>query len=237
MNVMQPHNPFSSKQMDEEAAYRRKQNKAMAMLFIEFFSRSVEVFIREKFGERYFNLLGATSTSTMLVVAIIAMLQFQGRMTFGSMVLGLYLIAYVIAAVWHVRQAKRRKELVKSTYSGSSLMLKWIRSNGIKIQEYQVKQYAEPLAVAAASFIAGFISYQLSLWLFIAAMSLFVRMQYEAQKSREKYLNRIDQLLDAQEEADAIRGLKQPSESRGVEVWGAFTQEQQALLLKNKQGQ
>ena len=237
VNLMHGSNSFSTKQMDEEAAYTRERKKATAMFVIEFFSRSVEVFLRQRFGERYFNLLGATSSSTMLVVAIIALLQFEGRVTFGNMVLGLYLIAYVIAAIGHVRQAKRRKEQLKSTYSGAPLVYEWMHAKGIKVQEYQVKQYIEPLLVFSASLIAGIVSSQLALWLFISAFCLFVRMQYQAQKSREKYLDRIDRMLEAEEEADAIRGLKQPNESKGVEVWGAFTPQQQELLLKERIGQ
>lgn len=236
VNIMNATNPFSSKQKDEEAAYERARRKAIVSKVMELFTSSVYVFTHINMGVRYFDLLGATgSAATLLTVAILAMIELEGKAQLGSVIMALYLFAYVIAAVFHIRRGQKLIGKIKTTYSGTPWLYALIASvfkDAPPIQEYQVKLYVEPITVFVASFFVGIVSPQLSLWLAFSAVCMFVRGQQAARQAREKYLDMIDEQIEAEEMTAIVRGLKQPAQARGVECWGAFTPQQQELIFK-----
>lgn len=223
------------------AAQQRAMGKALAIMIMEFFSRSVEVFIRKDFGVRYFDLLGATGSGlTLFVVTMIAASQLNENMQFGNAVLGLYLLAYVVTALVHIFLAKRRKEVIHSWYSGEPLLYSWILKDIAwpRTEEHHVKLYVEPAAIFLLAIPIAILSPQLSAWLTFSSICMFTRGQRALRASRERYLDLVDAQIEADRMADAIKGIKQPYESKGVEVWGAFTPEQQQLILKQTgQGQ
>lgn len=210
--------------------------KALAMMAVEFLARSVEVFIHKGFGSRYFDLLGASGSAlTLFVVTMIAAVQFKDdTMQSGNVILGLYLLAYVVMAVIHIQLAKYRKEIVHSWYSGTPLLYSWIFKDMDypKIYEHQVKLYVEPLAVFLLAMPIAILSPQLSTWLIFSSGAMFIRGQMALRASREKYLDLVDAQIEADTMAEVIKGIKQPCESKGVECWGAFTPEQQQIILK-----
>lgn len=210
-------------------------SKALVIIIMEFFSRSVEVFIRKDFGVRYFDLLGATGAGlTLFVVLMIAASQLKENMQVGNAILGLYLLAYVITALVHIHLAKRRKRVIHSWYSGEPLLYSWILKDIAwpRIEEHHTKLYAEPILVFFLAMPIAVISPQLSIWLTFSSMCMFVRGQRALRASREKYLDMVDAQIEAEAMAEVIKGIKQPYETKGVECWGAFTPEQQEMIFK-----
>ena len=219
----------------QSPVYQHQAPLALAIVIMEFFSRSVEVFIRKDFGVRYFDLLGATGSGlTLFIVTMIAASQLNESMQFGNAILGLYLLAYVIVAIVHICLAKWRKEVLHSLYSGEPFLyicifkeLAWP-----KLEEHHVKLYVEPLAVFLVSMPVAVLSPPLSAWLLFSSVCMFVRGQRALRASREKYLDLMDAQIEADQMANVIKGAGQPYENKGVECWGAFTPEQQQIILK-----
>lgn len=210
-------------------------SKALLVMAMEFFSRSVEVFIRKDFGVRYFDLLGASGSAlTLFIVTMIAAVQFKEDTQTGNAILGLYLLAYVVVALIHIQLAKHRKEVIHSWYSGEPLLYSWILKHidFPKIEEHHTKLYAEPILVFLLAYPVVFLSPQLSIWLTFSSICMFVRGQRALRTSRERYLDLVDAQIEADRMADVIKGIKQPCENKGVECWGAFTPEQQQYILK-----
>ena len=204
-------------------------------MVMEFFSRSVEVFTRTSFGARYFDLLGASGAGlTLFIVTMIAASQLKENMQAGNVILGMYLLAYVIVASVHIWLAKHRKETIHSRYSGEPFLYRYLCKDIAwpRIEEHHVKLYVEPAAVFLLAMPVALLSPQLSLWLTFSSMCMFVRGQRALRASREHYLDIVDARLESERVADVIKGVKQPSESKGVEVWGAFTPQQQEMIFK-----
>lgn len=217
----------------QNAAYQHAAAKGLMIMTMEFLSRSVEVFIRINFGQRYFDLLGASGAGlTLFIVFMIAAAQLKGQMQFGNLVLGLYLLAYVVVACCHIYWAKRRKETVHSRYSGMPLLHLLLQEWWPRLAEYHVKMYVEPVAVFLLAIPVAILSPQLSAWLTFSSMCMFVRGQRAWRAAQEKWLDIVDSQIEAQTMGDVIKGVKQPAESKGCEVWGVFSKEQQEILLK-----
>lgn len=227
-------------QQQSRASYYAS-SKALVIIVMEFFSRSVEVFIRKDFGVRYFDMLGASGSAlTLFIVVMIAAFQFGEDMQAGNVILGLYLLAYVVMAIIHIQLAKYRKEMIHSWYPGTPLLYSWLFKDMAwpKIEEHHCKLYLEPLAVFLVSLPVAVLSPQLSVWLTLSALFMFARGQRALRASREKYLDMVDAQIEADALANVIKGIKQPCEAKGVECWGAFTPEQQDYIFKQTgQGQ
>lgn len=265
----------SLKQKHEEAAYSHHTMMVMIQTIMIFFSRSVEAFLRINFGERYFNILGASgSLLTLGAVVVIAFTQLQmdkQSVREDNLFLGLFLLLYVVVVlvhIWVVPWVRGRywpNELVHTRYAGMPVTVYFIvvvitslvalclagigyiigiEKNPDKINdkliewffwlmpESRMKLYLEPLFILVLAGVVALVSKPLAVWLGISGICLAVNGQMLKYEARQHYLDMIDQQLEAQEMANVIKGIQQPADSHGVEVWGAFTPAQQNLLLK-----
>lgn len=261
----------SLKQKHEEASYHHHIMMAMIQTLMLFFCRSVEAFLRVNFGERYFNVLGASGSLLTLGAAVfIAMTQFAGdgyHTRVENELLGVFLLLYVVVVIIHiwvvpwVRGWLRPNELVHTRYAGMPIVVPLLAGTLIALvalvpgifgtkedyekrterwcnwfiramPESRIKLYLEPLFALVLAGVVALVSKPLAVWLGISGICLTVNGQMLKYEARQHYLDMIDQQLEAQEMANVIKGIQQPADSKGVEVWGAFTPAQQNLLLK-----
>ncbi len=232
------------RQRDEEAAYYTQKTRALADLFMMLFARTIEVFLRFNFGERYFNGLSALASAPLLLGLILILSSFLGqrggaRQMDSGLMTG-FLALFLFAAGVHVIIAKiqrYRGALLHSRYSGTPWiywLIHQVKKNldmPLPLAEHYIKLWVEPpLALIVGSIVAA-LTPPLGMWIIVASLCLWMRGLIAAAQAREKLLDMLDQHIEAESLAAAFQGAREPLENRGVEVWGRLTPSEQAAAL------
>lgn len=223
----------------------------MAYALAEFvcgqFAKTVVVFLRWDFGERYFNvsdLLGSTFTFTIYGAIILLFLatgrggnavhQYGGGKEQNAAVLGVFLLCFLAMSVFHrlisfVQKLGGRRW--HSRYAGTSY-LRFLTALPL-VTSYTVQRYIEPALALLAACVFGLLSPVLGLWLGFAALSLAATGYLQHRRARNRVLDAIDAQIEAEQIGNAIAGNKSAQETEGfvLPVPRYFSPQQRAALL------
>jgi hypothetical protein len=187
--------------------------------FLRFFSLSLEIFFRNNFGERYFNLgaLIAVCVALFLYTNVFCFFQVIVLSTFfGKDVLLIHRFTYAVIGVgilnlWSMHKRKKRGERIHSWYSGDSLL------NFLPVSQHVLQLYIEP----GLCFLIGFLFVPdliLSQWIGIASVSMFLVRRSEWSRLDNFIHDALDREIEAKYLQEAILERKSPKETEGLFV-------------------
>lgn len=208
----------------------------VAYAFAEFicgqFAKTIEVFFRHDFGERYFNIINLYGSSfTFGLYAIFAgtLLAGEGE---GKEILGLFLFGFIIVGIVHQLKAvamKRKGRRWHSRYPGTSYL-----ASVLNLSPYIIQRYIEPtIAIAAGYLLYNTLNRPLGLWLVFAGLCLAATEQINAARVRNRILDAIDAQIEAQNIGAAIAGNKTPEQTEGfvLPVPSYYSEQQRKTLV------
>ena len=200
------HNDKPSSLGDPRTAYNA------AEFFCGQFAKTLIVFFRHDFGERYFNIVDSFGASlTFLIFAGIAGILIAS--SYDDAAIGLFFVGFIAMCILHLFLAKQRDRAGRrwhSRYTGTSYLA--ILAPG---HDFFVKRYVEPfLAVFAGAGIFYF-NHPLGMWFVIAGLCIAVVEQLGAQRFRNRMLDAIDSQIEATYLSEAISGQTVAAQTDG----------------------
>ena len=211
------------------------------------FAKTIVVFLRCDFGERYFNvsdLLGSTFTFAIYGAVILllfttgrggdAIHQYGGSREQNAAVLIVFLLCFLAMSVFHrvisfVQNLSGRRW--HSRYAGTSY-LRFLTALPL-VTTYTVQRFVEPALALTAAFAFGLLSPVLGLWLCFAGLSLAATEHLQHRRARNRVLDAIDAQIEAEQIGNAIAGNKSARATEGfvLPVPRYFSQQQRETLL------
>lgn len=202
--------------------------------------RTLIVWLRHDFGERYFSIVGCYSSIVTFVVFFI----FAGLVSIvanaSSPLLSLYFYLFIAACIahqWLIRLRRIRKtQHIYSYYAGSSWLYEW----GLIPASHRITQlYVEPAIGVVGGWFISLIDNPLGTWIMVSGVGLWFS---EAMKD-SRWRNRVLDVLDEGVLAEGIRKVileeKDPSETHGIPpipIVSSLPREQQAYIAQRMGG-
>lgn len=223
-----------------------------AYAFAEFicgqFAKTIVVFLRCDFGERYFNvsdLLGSTFTFAIYGGIILLVLatgrggetarHYTGGEESASTVLAVFLGCFLVMSIFHrvvssVQNISGRRW--HSRYAGTSY-LRFLTALPL-VSTYTVQRFVEPAIAIAAGFGVGTVSPLLGVWFVFAGFGLAVTEHLQYTRGRNRILDAIDAEIESSQIAAAIAGDKTASQTEGfvLPVPRYFSKTQRETLMQ-----
>lgn len=225
-------NPFQSGQREKPEGFA---DPKLAYAAVEFicgqFAKTVIVFLRHDFGERYFNVIDSFgSTLTFIGFAVVAGVVLASEN--DGLVLGLFLFGFIGMSLFHLFLAKQRDRSGRrwhSRYPGTSY-LAFIAPGNV----FFVQRYLEPILAIILGFALAVINRPLGVWFVFSGFCIAATEQIAAQRFRNRLLDAIDAQIEAEQLGEAIAGNKNPYETEGFvfPIPNYYTDEQRTALYK-----
>src|ERR1700749_1278905 len=196
--------------------------------FVEFlagqFAKTIVVFLRWDFGERYFNISDFFGASlTFIIIAGVVMLFLSSRSggnpiaDIDTWPLRIFFLCFLVISIYHrfiawlQMQGDRRRW--HSRYAGTSFLR--ILTALPFVSTYTVQRFIEPaLAIVIGSFIFSF-TQPLGAWIIFSGLCLALTEQFAYVRARNRLLDAIDAQIESQHLGDAISGTKTIEETEG----------------------
>lgn len=214
------------------------------------FAKTLIVFFRYDFGERYFNVLDSFGAS-LTFIFVIGIASFFLGSDYDNYIVGLFLLGFVVISLLHLAIAKQRSREGRrwhSRYNGTSY-LAFLSPENV----FFVQRYVEPILAILVGFGLLFFNKPLGFWFIFAGFSIAATEQIAAQRFRNKMLDAIDSQIEAEHLGDAVSGKKKAHETEGfvLPVPSYYTEDQrqdiyngitqldpalEALISESKQG-
>lgn len=221
---------------------------ALAEFFCGQFAKTIVVFLRCDFGERYFNfsdLVGSTLTFAIYGGVILFVLatgrgsdtvrQYGGSKDQSATVLAWFLGCFLLMSIFHrlissVQKISGRRW--HSRYAGTSY-LRFLTALPF-VTTYTVQRFIEPVLAIIAASVVGMLSPILGLWLGFAGLSLAATEHLQHRRARNRVLDAIDSQIEAEQIGNAIAGNKTPQQMDGfvLPVPRYFSEQQRETLRK-----
>jgi hypothetical protein len=212
--------------------------------FVEFlaaqFAKTIEVYFRKDFGQRYFglgNVFGSALTFGLyLFITLFSFIGGSLRQTptskdDDSWILGLFFLGFVALGFLHQFTAwlrQRRGQRWHSRYAGTShLAFLWPGN------PYIVQRFIEPaISLIIGLLILNYVNRPLGAWLIFASFCLAATEQINATRARNRILDAIDAQIEAKHLGEAIAGNKDVEDTEGfvLPVPKYFDKAQRAAL-------
>jgi len=184
------------------------------------FSVTIEVFLRYRFGERYMQIMGSLVGFFIFITYV-----FKGILTpWGegrevSTPSFIVFCAFIALTLWHQRDiAIRRKKGIR--WHSRSAGISWGFWGIISKNPATVQMYLEPLFCYILGALVIFIDQDLAVWLMICSVSLFVRGQVEYAHARSRFLDMVDASIESEQMTAAMVDLRPPEETEGFNMAG-----------------
>ncbi|HEX8474589.1 MAG TPA: hypothetical protein VF666_11190 [Pyrinomonadaceae bacterium] len=191
------------------------------------FAKTIVVFFRCDFGERYFNIsdfFGASLTFMIYAGAVLLFLptntrgaEFAGNPANSGQALGVFFLCFLLMSIYHRLAALIQKlggrSRWHSRYGGTSYLriLTALPFVGI----YFVQRFVEPLIALVVGSILFNLSPPLGAWFVFAALCLAATEQLAYTRARNRVLDAIDAQIEAEHLGEAISGTKTVKETEG----------------------
>lgn len=178
--------------------------------FVLFVIKSVpvtlEVYLHHSFGERYmWRLIGAFCVFYCYAVPSLDLVAPGARPLLSPFLIGL--IVLPVIHFFHL-PFRRYRGLVISSYSSGSPWSLWHRL--FSLSPITTKRYVEPaFAMLVASIIEPF-DYDLSSWLYISSVGLFIKCQIERLEDHNTLLDAFDGRIEARRQQGAVESYQAP---------------------------
>lgn len=207
---------------------------ALAEFFLGQFAKTIIVFFRYDFGERYFNvadMLG--STATFIGIGFFIVLASEAIDNKGDAIaFTAFLIGFLAMSILHrilAWQYKKIRPHWHSRYSGTSFVslfidrfetsreiaYSFVQFFGVP-ERYIIQRYIEPGIAFFASIPFFFIiNRPLGVWLMVSSMSLAVTEWLAGARSRDRILDAIDAQIESQNLNKVIAGETNPAQTDG----------------------
>lgn len=192
-----------------------------AMLWGEFFadlmSRTLLVWLRHDFGERYFTVIGCYSSVLTFVVFFI----FAGLVSIvanaSSPFLSLYFYLFIAACIghqWSIRLRRfRKKPHVYSYYAGTS----WLYEFGlIPASHRAVQLYVEPAIGIVGGWFVSLIDHPLGTWMMVSGVGLWFSEAIKDARWKNRVLDILDEGVLSEGIRKAILEEKDPGDTHGI---------------------
>ena len=224
---------FNQQQQRPDAYSDPRTIFALVELLAAQFAKTIVVFLRWDFGERYFNIsdfLG--SAFTFLIVAGVLLFwlasgsggkaaQQVGSADYSEWVLGIFFLCFFIISLYHrliawLQRATGRRRW-HSRYPGTSY-LRFLTALPF-VSTYTVQRFVEPaLAIVAGSLIYAFAP-PLSAWFIFAGLCLAMTENFAYRRARNRVLDALDaeiegEHLDEPEESATVSNRHEVSSDR-----------------------
>jgi len=184
----------------------------------------VEVFLRKKFGERYF-----TTTHAILISIVMLGIWFaigkQGREIIGFTWL-IFIAAFLVQAIRHRLEMKKygtAYNFDRFSYSDGEILPFWwkiidTKVFGIIITRYKVLIYLEPAIPIILGLHFSLIPFTrgVGILLFISGLLFSFRSFMKAQRARNMVLDMIDEKIVMEAKHDVLVEEKPMSETKGI---------------------
>lgn len=197
-----------------------KTMAGLAYMAASWFSVTIEVFLRYRFGERYLQVMGSFVGFFIFMSYI-----FKGLLTpwgegGGFSILSLIVMSvFFVLTLWHQRDiAVRRKKGIR--WHSRSSGVSWGFWKVLSKNPATVQMYLEPIFCYILGAIVIFIDQDLSIWLMVCSVSLFVRGQIEYTHARNRFLDTVDAAIESEQLTAAMVDLKPPEETEGLNMAG-----------------
>lgn len=185
---------------------------SIAMVLLGWFAVTVEVFIRYKFGERYFNVVKIAIATLMMWTVIQAGLYLSQFSSTAGLIATFLLLrvlwyAYIIAALYHyvsILLRNRRGEVWHTQSYGLSHLYRIPFLQ--QFDDWVLYRVVEPVACIALAWVVTFINAPLGVWLYIAGIALLLRNNLAYMEQRSTLLDLMDERIHSQYLAAALSG-------------------------------
>lgn len=229
-------NPSSSKPPDDSFTAGAAWGEFLADLM----GRTLIVWLRHDFGERYFSIVGCYSSIVTFVVFFI----FAGLVSIvanaSSPLLSLYFYLFIAACIvhqWWIRLRRIRKAPhVYSYYAGSSWLYEW----GLIPASHRVTQlYVEPAIGIVGGWFISLVDDPLGTWVMVSGVGLWFSEAMKDSRWRNRVLDVLDEGVLAEGIRKAILEEKDPSETHGIPpipIVSSLPKEHQAYIAQRMGG-
>lgn len=206
----------------------------LAIIIMGWFAISVEVFLRHTFGERYLNILRVFLAAFAMGLVVFGAqvggalgslygerpnaLQAAGGFL-GGVVLQFVYWGFLGFSAYHLWQTYQRNKRGERWYSHSFgisrlsfLIGRRVTAGPVDftINDWTLYRFVEPGLIWACSFIGGFLSGTLGFFLFLAAVTMFIKNNYLYSQARGRILD----MMDAEIERDYLTQAMQGTDKR-----------------------
>jgi len=200
------------------------------------FSITAEVFLRRKFGERYFSgLLFSFSTLMIYIYAttssFVLFIKPSSPKMQNTQIMVIAAFAYLGFSAWHQFSTYRRNKRGEIWHSRCSGISWGIWKKIFRCSDDTVQMYIEPIFCGLLCVPALTYSPALHLWLFVAAVGMFVKGRLQYIQSRKRFLDALDSQIESECINAALVEKKSASELSGLTVVGVGSQ---PLKLRKK---
>jgi hypothetical protein len=212
------------------------------------FAKTIVVFFRWDFGERYFNIsdfLGSVFTF-LIVAGVILFILASGRggeiareaggAEQNSWALIIFLICFLVMSLYHRFIAWLQKQGGRhrwhSRYPGTSFLR--VLTVLPFVNTYTVQRFIEPVIAIVAGSIIFSLTQPLGAWLIFAGLCLAATENFAYRRARNRLLDTIDAQIESKHLGDAISGTKTIKETEGfvLPVPTYFSKTQRARLAE-----
>lgn len=181
------------------------------LMVLDFFSKTIEVFLRREFGERYFNI-GFIFLAFLVINTV-------GRFAdnFHSIPLFYYSYAFVLMSAWHeLRIFQRNRQGIKwhSYHRGLSHLSLLGLPVGL------VQRFLEPGLVIVGGFIVAKQDGIFGFYLLLAGFGLLIGEQIRYKQSKKIVLDAIDSQIEAENLMAALVDERPSTQTQGVSFVG-----------------
>jgi hypothetical protein len=202
--------------------------------------RTLIVWLRHDFGERYFSIVGCYSSILTFVVFFI----FAGLVSIvanaSSPLLSIYFYLFIVTCIvhqWLIRLRRIRKAPhIYSHYAGSSWLYEW----GLIPASHRVTQlYVEPAIGIVGGWFISLIDNPLGTWIMVSGVGLWFSEAMKDSRWRNRVLDVLDEGVLAEGIRKAILEQKDPSETHGIPpipIVSSLPREQQAYIARRMGG-
>jgi hypothetical protein len=173
-------------------------------------SRTLVVFTRKDFGERYF---GASGFGKMVTYTILLVLSYNASQQLDTALLGVFFFVSFLACLWHqfvIWRRNRRGEPWHSFYSGTPYLMRLL-----PLDEFTIKRWVEPLLWMGLGMFLLKISPALGGWLVFSGTCLGTTAALTAARERSKILDMIDAQIEARQMRAVLIEQQPPAKTEG----------------------
>jgi len=204
---------------------------SLSVILINLTTRTVEVFFRHNFGERYLNtltvLLGLAAVNLFMMPWVLVLV-YSGDQDLGTIGMVffagsvLFQAAFVTASIIHIIINRARASSGKRWHSmsdGESWLTSMIKAKEARTADRWVRQIVEPLVCMAAGPLLVLIFPPLAIYLFLTGVLLAFKAAITHARGRAEFLDLVDKQIESQHWAEMLEG-KPPRETEGFVVRG-----------------
>lgn len=221
----------NQQQQEAKTTFSKVENVALMVFLIAAFPQ--QILWRKSFGERHLRFFHASFLSITIYLLWVGVLVSSPWLLSQKETVFTWFFCLTITVMSSIHALeiifRKKTTLVHSRYTGEPRILRplaqilpdWVK---VKLSNWDIdleiftKMYIEPLLGLAAGFVVALIDPLLGSILTVSAIGNYVIGQYRASIDRDKYLDLIDGMIEAEQMQNMLSG-KSPSETKGFESY------------------